>query len=136
VKSDKIFHYTRSEKNISYSYYTARKYLYLFIPDSLLNILINLQFKADRLIAGSASITEGVVIQLARDLNFRIQRVKKETRNASLNGIKDLSSLENILHLLLYTIRKGVELFIETINFPFQYLLTVASSDNRIRRTI
>jgi hypothetical protein len=62
MKSDKIFHCTRSERNIPYFYYTARKYLYLFIPDPFLNILINLQFKIDRFAAGSASITENVII--------------------------------------------------------------------------
>jgi hypothetical protein len=62
IESDKIFYYTRSEKNIPYSYYTARKQLYLFIPDPLINIIINLQFKIDRLIADSSSITESVII--------------------------------------------------------------------------
>jgi hypothetical protein len=62
MKSDKIFHCTRSEKNISYFYYAARKYLYLFISDPFLNILINLQFKIDRLTTGSAFITESVII--------------------------------------------------------------------------
>jgi hypothetical protein len=62
VKSDKVFHCTRSEGNISYSYYAARKHLYLSIPGSLLNILANLQSKADRLAASSASITEDVII--------------------------------------------------------------------------
>jgi hypothetical protein len=62
MESDKIFYYTRSERNISYFYYAARKYLYLFISDPFLNILINLQFKIDRLISGSTFITESVVI--------------------------------------------------------------------------
>jgi hypothetical protein len=93
VESDEIFHCTRSEGNISYFYYAARKYLYLFIPDPFINILTNLQFKIDRLTAGSFSITEDVVIQLARDLDLRIRRAGKEARGALLNRIKDLSSL-------------------------------------------
>jgi hypothetical protein len=62
MESNKIFHCTRSEKNIPYFYYTARKYLCLSIPDPFLNILINLQFKIDRLTADSAFITEDVII--------------------------------------------------------------------------
>jgi hypothetical protein len=84
-----------------------------------MNILINLQFKADRLTANSFFITEDVVIQLARNLNFRMRRARKEARGAPLNEIKNLFSLENILHLLLYTIRKGVKLFTEIINLFF-----------------
>jgi hypothetical protein len=42
IESNKVFHCTRSEETIPYSYYTARKYLYLFIPDPFLNTLINL----------------------------------------------------------------------------------------------
>jgi hypothetical protein len=135
MKSDRIFHYTRSEKNISFSYYAARKYLYLFIPDPLLNILINLQFKADRFTAGSTFITESVVIQFARDLNFRMRRAEKKVRNILLNRIEDSSSLKNILHLLLYTVRRGVELFAEMANF-FLYLLIFALSADCIRRII
>jgi hypothetical protein len=117
MESDKIFYYTRSEKNILYFYYAARKYSYLFIPDSFLNILINLQFKTDRFTAGSASITENVVIQLARDFNFRIRRAEKEVRNIPLNEIEDLFSLENVFHLLFYAIKRGVKLFAEITNF-------------------
>jgi hypothetical protein len=119
MKFDKIFYYTRSEKNIPYFYYAARKYLYLLIPDSLLNILINLQSKIDRFAANSISITEDVVIQFTRNLDFRIRRAEKETRGASLNEIEDSSSLEDIFHLFLYTIRRDVKLFTEIINFFF-----------------
>jgi hypothetical protein len=62
MESDKVFYCTRSERNIPYSYYTARKYLYLFVPDPFLNFLINLQLKADWLPPGSISITESVII--------------------------------------------------------------------------
>jgi hypothetical protein len=104
IKSDRIFHYTRSEGNISYSYYAARKYLYLSVPGSLLNILANLQFKADRFTAGSASITENVITQLARNFNFRMRRAGKEIRNILLNKIENLSSLKNIFHFLLFSV--------------------------------
>jgi hypothetical protein len=117
VKSNRIFYCTRSEGNISCFYYAARKYSYLSVPDPFMNILINLQFKADRLAAGSSSITEGVIIQLARDLDLRIRRAGKEARDVLLNEIEDSFSLKNILHLLFYTVRKGVKLFIEIINF-------------------
>jgi hypothetical protein len=136
MKSDKIFYYTRSERNIPYSYYTARKYLYLFISGPFLNILTNLQSKIGRLTADSVSITEDVVTQFARDLDFRIRRVGKEIRNALLNRIENLFSLEDILHFLLHTVRKGVELFAETVNLFLQYLLIIASLDNRMRRII
>jgi hypothetical protein len=115
MKSDKIFHYTRSERNIFYSYYTARKHLYLFIFGPLINILANLQFKIDRLITGSFSITENVITQLTRNLDLRIRRAEKEIRGALLSKIKDSSSLKNILHLLLYTVKRDVKLFIEII---------------------
>jgi hypothetical protein len=62
MKSDKIFHCTRSERNISYFYYAARKYLYLLIPGLFLNILTNLRFKTDRFAADSVFITEDVII--------------------------------------------------------------------------
>jgi hypothetical protein len=62
MEFDKIFYCTRSERNISYSYYTARKYLYLSISGPFINILTNLQSKVDRLAAGSSSITEDVII--------------------------------------------------------------------------
>jgi hypothetical protein len=104
-------------KYVSYFYYTARKHLYLFIPDPFLSILANLQSKADRLAAGSVFITENVVIQLARDLDLRIRRAKKETRDALLNEIEDSSSLKDILHFFLYTIGRGVKLFAEIANF-------------------
>jgi hypothetical protein len=136
MKFDKIFHCTRSEKNIPYFYYTARKYPYLSIFDLFLNILTNLQSKIDRLTADSAFITENVIIQLARDLNLRIRCAEKEIRGALLSEIENSSSLENVLHLLFHTIKKSVKLFTETVNFLFQYLLTVALSDNRIRKTI
>jgi hypothetical protein len=119
MKSDKIFHCTRSERNISYSYYTIRKYLYLSVFGPLINILTNLQFKIDRLAAGSFFITENVIIQFARNLDFRIRCAGKEIRGALLNRIENLSSLENILHFLFYTVRKGVKLFAETINLLF-----------------
>jgi hypothetical protein len=117
MESDKIFHCTRFERNIFCFYYAARKYLYLFIPGSFMNILTNLQFKVGRLVAGSFSITEGVIIQLARDLDFRIRRAEKEIRGVSLNEVEDSFSLENVLHLLLHAIRRGVKLFIEIVNF-------------------
>jgi hypothetical protein len=117
MEFDKIFHCTRSEGNIFYFYYTARKYLYLFISGFFLNILINLQFKADRFAAGSVFITESVIIQLARDFNFRIRCAGKEIRGVLLSEIKDLFSLENILHLLFHAVRRGVKLFAEMINF-------------------
>jgi hypothetical protein len=119
IKFDKIFYCTRSEENIFYFYYTARKYLYLFIFDFLLNILINLQSKADRFIIGSISITESVIIQFARDLDFRMRRAGKKARGVLLNKIENLFSLKDILHFLLYTIRKGVKLFTEIISFLF-----------------
>jgi hypothetical protein len=72
VKFDKIFYCTRFEKNILYFYYATRKYLYLFIFGFFINILANLQFKIGRLTAGSFSITQSVIIQLARNLDFRI----------------------------------------------------------------
>jgi hypothetical protein len=62
MESDEIFHYTRSEGNISYFYYAAHKYLYLAISGSFMNILANLQFKIGRLAADSFFITEGVII--------------------------------------------------------------------------
>jgi hypothetical protein len=62
MKFNEIFYYTRSEKNIFNFYYTARKYLYLSIPDSFLNILANLQFKIGRFTTDSVSITENVII--------------------------------------------------------------------------
>jgi hypothetical protein len=43
--------------------------------------------------------------------------VEKEARDASLSGIENLSSLENILHLLFHAIRRGVELFAEVVNY-------------------
>jgi hypothetical protein len=119
MESDKIFYCTRSERNIFYFYCAARKYLYLFISGPFINILINLQFKIDRFAAGSSFITEDVIIQLARDLDFRIQCVEKEARNIPLNEIKDLFSLENILYFLLYAVRKGVKLFAEAVNLLF-----------------
>jgi hypothetical protein len=119
MKFNKVFHCTRSEKNISYSYYTARKYSYLFIPGPFMNILINLQSKAGRFTAGSSSITENVIIQFARNLNLRIRYTRKKIRSVSLNEIEDLFSLKDILHLLLYTIKRGVKLFTEIINFLF-----------------
>jgi hypothetical protein len=117
MEFDRIFHCTRSERNIPYSYCAARKYLYLSIPGFFLNTLANLQSKVGRLAADSISITENVVIQLARNFNFRIRRAGKKIRGASLSEIKDLFSLENIFHLLLYTVRRGVELFAEIVNF-------------------
>jgi hypothetical protein len=62
IKFDEMFYCTRFERNIIYFYYTAGKYLYLFISDFFLNILANLQFKTDRFTAGSTFITENVVI--------------------------------------------------------------------------
>jgi hypothetical protein len=135
MESDKVFHCTRSEGNISYFYCTARKYLYLSVLGLFLNILTNLQFKVDRLTAGSVSITEDVVIQLARNLNFRIRHARKEIRGVLLNEIEDLFSNENILHLLLYTVRRGVKLFAEMIKKNL-YLLIFASSADRMRRII
>jgi hypothetical protein len=117
IKFDKIFYCTRSERNISYFYYAARKYSYLFISGPFLNILINLRSKIDRLAVGSAFITEGIIIQFARDLDFRMRRARKEIRDVSLNEIEDLFSLEDILHLLFYAVRRGVKLFAEVINF-------------------
>jgi hypothetical protein len=119
VEFDKIFHCTRSERNIFYSYYAARKHLCLLIFDPFINILINLQFKIDRLIIGSFFITENVIIQFARDFDFRMRRAGKEIRGALLNEIEDLFSLENVLHFLFYAIKKGVELFAEAVNFFF-----------------
>jgi hypothetical protein len=136
MESNKVFHCTRSERNIPYSYYAARKHSYLSIPGPLINILTNLQSKIDRLATDSSSIIEGVIIQLARDLDFRIRRAEKKARGALLNEIKNSSSLKNILHLLLHTIKRDVKLFAEAINLLFQYLLIIASSDNRIRRII
>jgi hypothetical protein len=118
MEFDKVFHCTRSERNIFYFYYAARKHLYLFISGSLINILINLQSKVDRFTAGSSSITEGVVIQFARNFDFRIRRAGKEARGALLSEVEDSFSLEDVLHLLLYTVRRGVELFAEAVNFP------------------
>jgi hypothetical protein len=108
IESDKIFHCTRSEKNIPYSHYAARKYLYLSISGLFMNTLINLQSKIDRFAAGSSSITENVIIQLARDLDLRIRRAEKEVQGALLNGIENSFSLKNILHLLFYAVRRGV----------------------------
>jgi hypothetical protein len=119
MESDKVFYCTHSKENISYSYYAARKYLYLLISDPFMNILANLQFKIDRLIAGSSSITEDVVIQLTRDFDFRMRRVEKEARGASLNEIEDLSSLKNIFYFFLYAVKKGVKLFAEVVNLSF-----------------
>jgi hypothetical protein len=62
MEFDKVFYCTRSEGNISYFYYAARKYSYLFILGPLINTLINLQFKVDRLITDSFSITKNVII--------------------------------------------------------------------------
>jgi hypothetical protein len=136
MKFNGIFYCTRSEKNISYFYYTARKYLYLFIFGLFLNILINLQFKINRFIADSTFITEGVIIQFARNLDFRMRRAGKEIRGASLNEIKNSSSLKDIFHLLFYAVRKSVKLFVEIINFLFQYLLIIGLSGNRIYKII
>jgi hypothetical protein len=116
MESDEVFYCTRSERNIFYFYCAARKYLYLFIPDPFLNILTNLQFKISRLTAGSASITEGVVTQLARDLDFRIRRVEKEARGVSLSEVEDSFSLENIFHFHFHAVKRGVKLFAEIIN--------------------
>jgi hypothetical protein len=135
MESDRVFHYTRSERNIPYSYYTARKYLYLSIPGPFINILTNLQFKIDRFTASSFSITENVVIQLARKFNFRIRRAEKKIRGVLLNKIEDSFSLKNIFHLF-HAVRKDVKLFTEIINFSFQYLLIVALPDNRMRKII
>jgi hypothetical protein len=77
---------------------------------------------------------ENVIIQFARDLNLRIRRVRKEIRNVLLNEIENSSSLKNILYLLFHTVRRGVKLFAEIINLLLQYLLTVASPGNRIRK--
>jgi hypothetical protein len=84
-----------------------------------MNILINLQFKADRLTAGSSSITEDVIIQLARNFDLRIRCAEKEIRGVLLSEIEDSFSLKNILYFLLYAVRKSVELFAEIINFLF-----------------
>jgi hypothetical protein len=119
MKSDKIFHCTYSEGNIFYFYYTARKYLCLFISGPFLNILINLQFKIDRFTASSASITEDVIIQLTRDFDFRMRRAGKKVRGVSLNKIENSFSLEDVLHFLFYAVRKDVKLFTEIINFFF-----------------
>jgi hypothetical protein len=117
MEPDKIFYCTRFEGNIPYSYYAARKYPYLLILDPFLNILINLQFKIDRLAAGSTFITKDVIIQFARNFNFRMRRAEKEARGVPLSGVEDSFSLEDILHLLFYAVRRGVKLFTEIINF-------------------
>jgi hypothetical protein len=117
MEFDKVFYCTRSERNISYFYYAARKYLCLSISGPFLNILINLQSKIDRFTTNSISITEDVIIQLTRNLNFRIRRAEKEIRSVSLNGVENSFSLENILHFLFHTIKKGVKLFAKIINF-------------------
>jgi hypothetical protein len=100
----------------------ARKYLYLFILGLFLNILANLQFKIDRLTADSASITENVIIQFARDLDFRIQCAGKEIRDALLSGIEDLFLLKDVFHLLFYAVRRDVKLFAEMANFSLIFI--------------
>jgi hypothetical protein len=119
MEFDKIFYCTRSERNNFYFYYAARKHLYLFIFGPFMNILVNLQFKVGRFAAGSSSITENVIMQFARDFNFRIRCAEKEILDVLLSRIEDLSSLEDVLYLLFYTARRGVELFIEIVNFSF-----------------
>jgi hypothetical protein len=64
-----------------------------------------------------------------------MRRVEKEVRGVLLSEVEDSFSLKDILYLLLYAVRRGVELFAEII-INFQYLLTVALSGNRIRRII
>jgi hypothetical protein len=78
-----------------------------------------LQSKIDRFAAGSFSITENVIIQFAQNLDFRIRRAEKETRDILLNRIENLFSLKDILHLLLHIIKRGVKLFAEAVNFFF-----------------
>jgi hypothetical protein len=63
-----------------------------------------------------------------------MRRVGKKIRGVLLSEIENLFSLEDILHLLIYTVRRGVELFAEVVNF-FPYLLIVASPADRIRGT-